>query len=77
MARGHGRRALARGHGGVGLGLGPWGEGLGQGPWGEGLGQGPWRRARDGVVGGGGGASILAPFEYIRGGSEKSADMIR
>ena len=71
---------------------GPWpGEGLGQGPgeeglarggpwpgaWGEGLGQGPGGRARDGVVGGGGGAFILVANRKIRDGGEKIADMIR
>ena len=66
--------ALARGQWGwawamgVGLGQGPWEEGLGQGPWvwawARGLGGGPGM----GWLGGGGGASILGPFEYIRGG---------
>ena len=37
------------------------GVGLGQGPWG-GPGPGPWGRARDGVVGGGGGAIHFGAF---------------
>ena len=69
-------------------GGGPWpgamGGGPGPGAMGVGLGQGPWvwawARAMGGGPGrgwwgGGGGASILGPFEYIRGGSEQSADL--